>query len=134
VAGVPANSGEYLISANFFRTRDSFRQDILDQSQVINVMTSVTPAAATPHAVYELLKAHGLRVDPRVRLLRRPVARRHQRHRQRRRESAHQQGRAERRRRHDRGRVHELAPAYAAQITGLLASIGIDKRRTRRVT
>lgn len=38
-SGIPLASGNYLISANFFRTRDSLRQDIIDQSQLIRVLS-----------------------------------------------------------------------------------------------
>ena len=62
--GVPVNSGEYLISVNFFRTRDSFRQDILDESQLIRVMAPLTTPAANTHLVYEALKTAGIQINP----------------------------------------------------------------------
>jgi pimeloyl-ACP methyl ester carboxylesterase len=38
-ASRPKASGNFLISGNLFRTRDSFRQDIIDQSQLIRVLS-----------------------------------------------------------------------------------------------
>ena len=38
-AGAPVTSGNYFVSANFFRTRDSLRQDIIDQSQLVRVLS-----------------------------------------------------------------------------------------------
>jgi hypothetical protein len=38
-SGNPAVSGNYLISANLFRTRDTLRQDIIDESQLIRVLS-----------------------------------------------------------------------------------------------
>jgi hypothetical protein len=45
-AGNAATSGSFLVSANFFRTRDSVRQDILDQSMLVRVLTSANGQAA----------------------------------------------------------------------------------------
>ena len=36
--GKSAISGNYLISTNFFRTRDTMRQDLIDESQVIRAL------------------------------------------------------------------------------------------------
>ncbi len=38
--GNSATSGAFLISANFFRSRDTVRQDILDQSMLVRVLTA----------------------------------------------------------------------------------------------
>lgn len=48
-SGTPKASANYLVSANFFRTRDSFRQDIIDESQLIRVL-SPNPAGG-PNAI-----------------------------------------------------------------------------------
>lgn len=58
-AGFPAASGQYLVSANFFRTRDSMRQTLIDESQLIRVL-GVTPtgAAIAGAAVYEELRTN----------------------------------------------------------------------------
>lgn len=45
--GIPKNSGKYLVSANFFRTRDTMRQDIIDQSQLVHALAFVP---GTPNA------------------------------------------------------------------------------------
>jgi len=42
--GIPVFSSNYVISANFFRTRDTFRQDLIDQSQLI-LVTGFVPSA-----------------------------------------------------------------------------------------
>jgi hypothetical protein len=63
--GIPAVSGNFLISANFFRTRDSLRQDLIDQSQLIRAL-AFAPSAAPPtgHAVFDHMVARGLIIDP----------------------------------------------------------------------
>ena len=45
--GVPVVSGNYLISSNFFRTRDTFRQDLIDEAQLIRAVAFV-PSMANP--------------------------------------------------------------------------------------
>jgi hypothetical protein len=45
-APIPEISGQYFISANFFRTRDAFRQNLLDQSALVLAMAR--PPASTP--------------------------------------------------------------------------------------
>jgi hypothetical protein len=52
--GIPAVSGNYLISANFFRTRDSMRQDLIDQSQLVRALAFV-PSGIPPtsNAVFD---------------------------------------------------------------------------------
>ena len=44
---VPFASANFLISSNFFRTRDTLRQDIIDQSQLLRVL-SPDPTGAQP--------------------------------------------------------------------------------------
>jgi len=39
--GIPAVSANYLVSANFFRTRDTLRQDIIDESQLVRAIAFV---------------------------------------------------------------------------------------------
>lgn len=48
--GIPAVSGSlpYLLSANFFRTRDTFRQDMIDESQLVNAIAFVPSAGHLP--------------------------------------------------------------------------------------
>jgi hypothetical protein len=43
--GNSVTSGAFLISANFFRSRDTIRQDILDQSMLVRVLTTANGAA-----------------------------------------------------------------------------------------
>ena len=63
--GIPAVSGNYLISANFFRTRDTLRQDLIDQSQVIRAIAfAPTGAPPTGHAVFDHMVAQGVIIDP----------------------------------------------------------------------
>jgi hypothetical protein len=45
--GIPADSGNYLITSNFFRTRDTMRQDLIDESQLIRAVAFI-PSAQTP--------------------------------------------------------------------------------------
>jgi hypothetical protein len=63
--GIPAVSGNYLVSANFFRTRDTLRQDLIDQSQLIRAL-AFAPAGAPPtgHAVFDQMVARGVVIDP----------------------------------------------------------------------
>jgi len=70
--GIPAVSGNYLVSANFFRTRDTMRQDLIDESQLIRALAFV-PSGPPPqnHAVFDFIFArsagktgHGLLIDP----------------------------------------------------------------------
>jgi hypothetical protein len=52
--GIPVVSANYLVSANFFRTRDSLRQDLIDQSQLVRALAFV-PSGQPPtgHAVFD---------------------------------------------------------------------------------
>lgn len=47
---VPLASSNFLISANFFRTRDTLRQDIIDQSQLVRVL-SPNPGAPSGNLI-----------------------------------------------------------------------------------
>ncbi|HTP26407.1 MAG TPA: hypothetical protein VMK12_12210, partial [Anaeromyxobacteraceae bacterium] len=64
-AGFPIASGNFFVSPNFFRSRDSIRQAIIDQAQLIQVMAP-TPTGPTiaGHDVYNMLAAQGLFVNP----------------------------------------------------------------------
>jgi hypothetical protein len=44
---IPLASGNFLVSANFFRTRDTLRQDVIDQSQLVRVL-SPDPTGTQP--------------------------------------------------------------------------------------
>ena len=59
--GIPAVSGQYYISSNFFRTRDSIRQDMIDESQLTRVIAGdgVTSTSLIMHMV-----ASGFVIDP----------------------------------------------------------------------
>ena len=55
-------SAEYFVSGNFFRTRDSTRQDVLDQSALILAMSPVVPAAL--NTVQTVLAGKGIFIFP----------------------------------------------------------------------
>lgn len=63
--GIPKISGNYLISANFFRTRDTLRQDLIDESQLVRAL-AVNPAdpQAPNNGVFTHLVGKGLIIDP----------------------------------------------------------------------
>jgi hypothetical protein len=63
--GIPLVSSNFLVSANFFRTRDTLRQDLIDQSQLIRAM-AFAPSGAPPtgHSVFDHMVASGLVIDP----------------------------------------------------------------------
>ncbi len=63
--GIPFVSANFLVSANFFRTRDVFRQDIIDESQLVRAIAFV-PAGPPPtgHAVFDRMAASGVIIDP----------------------------------------------------------------------
>ncbi len=63
--GVPVYSSNYLVTANFFRIRDTFRQDIIDESQVVRAIAFV-PAGPPPsgNAVFNHMVGGGVIVDP----------------------------------------------------------------------
>ncbi|HEU4729177.1 MAG TPA: hypothetical protein VFT22_14840 [Kofleriaceae bacterium] len=62
--GIPAISSNYLISANFFRTRDTLRQDLIDESQLVRALAFVPSATGTPSTVFAHMAAQGLVIDP----------------------------------------------------------------------
>jgi hypothetical protein len=64
--GVPVVSGNYLVSANFFRTRDTFRQDLIDESQLIHVLAAPPPTTPGPtgNPVFDFLASEGVIVNP----------------------------------------------------------------------
>jgi dienelactone hydrolase len=66
VAGIAVVSGNYLVSANFFRTRDTLRQDLIDESQLIRVLAAVPPSPIGPSGdpVFDHLLGAGIIIDP----------------------------------------------------------------------
>jgi hypothetical protein len=63
--GIAVLSSNYLISANFFRTRDSLRQDVIDQSQLVRAIAFI-PSGAPPtgHVVFDHMVQKGVIIDP----------------------------------------------------------------------
>ncbi|MEO8705545.1 MAG: hypothetical protein ABI867_36280 [Kofleriaceae bacterium] len=63
--GIPVVSSNYLVTTNFFRTRDTMRQDMIDQSQLVRVM-AFAPSGAPPtgHAVFDRMVTQGVIMDP----------------------------------------------------------------------
>jgi hypothetical protein len=63
--GIPFVSGNYLVTTNFFRTRDTLRQDLIDESQLVRAIAFV-PATAPPtgHVVFDHTAARGYIIDP----------------------------------------------------------------------
>ena len=58
-------SSNYLVSANFFRTRDTFRQDMIDQSQLVRAVAfAPTGAPPTGHNLFDHMIATGVIIDP----------------------------------------------------------------------
>src|SRR5438128_3504376 len=63
--GIAAVSSSYLVSANFFRTRDTLRQDIIDESQLVRAIAFVpTGAPPTGHGLFDYMAAQGAIIDP----------------------------------------------------------------------
>jgi hypothetical protein len=64
--GIPQASGSlpYLLSANFFRTRDTFRQDLIDESQLVRAIAFVPGDPTVHHTVFEHMAPRGVIVDP----------------------------------------------------------------------
>ena len=53
------------MSANFFRTRDTFRQDMIDQSQLVRAVAfAPTGAPPTGHNLFDHMIATGVIIDP----------------------------------------------------------------------
>ncbi len=61
--GIPFVSGNYLISANLFRTRDTLRQDLIDESQLIRAIAFV-PSAGASNSVFTAMATLGVVIDP----------------------------------------------------------------------
>jgi hypothetical protein len=63
--GIALVSSNYLVSANFFRTRDTLRQDIIDQSQLVRALAFV-PSGAPPtgHSLFDYMVGQGAIIDP----------------------------------------------------------------------
>ena len=66
--GIPLVSANFLTTANFFRTRDTLRQDIIDQSQLVRAIafapTATTTFPVTGHTVFDKMLATGVVIDP----------------------------------------------------------------------
>jgi hypothetical protein len=63
--GIPVVSSNFLVSANFFRTRDTLRQDVIDQSQLVRAIAFAPPAGYSGgHEVFDAMAAGGLVIDP----------------------------------------------------------------------
>ena len=70
--GVPNASSNFLVTGNLFRTRDSLRQDIIDESQLIRVLspnpfcTPTAPPTDTAHTCANAVftSATGAQIDP----------------------------------------------------------------------
>jgi hypothetical protein len=56
-------SSNYLISTNFFRTRDTLRQDIIDQSQLVRAVTAIS-SPTLPNPLFDHTSAQGFIADP----------------------------------------------------------------------
>ncbi|HEY0253344.1 MAG TPA: hypothetical protein VGC41_17540, partial [Kofleriaceae bacterium] len=66
--GIPFDSSNYLVTTNFFRTRDTLRQDFIDESQLIraiNIGGDGTDNSGT-HAIFGAMAAGGFVIDPNV--------------------------------------------------------------------
>jgi hypothetical protein len=64
-AGIPAVSSNYLVTANFFRTRDTLRQDMIDQSQLVRAVAfAPTGPPPTGHNLFDHMAASGVIIDP----------------------------------------------------------------------
>jgi len=63
--GYPMASGEFFISANFFRTRDGIRQTWIDHTQLLQVVApSPVAGQIAGNAFYNALLAKGILVNP----------------------------------------------------------------------
>jgi hypothetical protein len=63
--GIAVASANYLVTANFFRTRDTFRQDLIDESQLVRALAFVPPEpAGVHHALFERMAGRGVIIDP----------------------------------------------------------------------
>jgi hypothetical protein len=62
--GIPAVSSNYLVTANFFRTRDSLRQDIIDQSQLVRAVTAPSVPGGAANPLFDHMALQGFVIDP----------------------------------------------------------------------
>jgi hypothetical protein len=62
--GIPLVSSNYLTTTNFFRTRDTLRQDLIDQSQLIRALAFVPTNPPTAHAVFDQMVTRGVVINP----------------------------------------------------------------------
>jgi hypothetical protein len=64
-AGIPTISSNYLVTSNFFRTRDTLRQDIIDESQATQAIAFV-PSTPPPtgNTVFDYMASKGVIIDP----------------------------------------------------------------------
>ncbi|HEX8106781.1 MAG TPA: hypothetical protein VF516_03590 [Kofleriaceae bacterium] len=58
--GIAVASGNYLISANFFRTRDTLRQDLIDESQLIRVVALDPSKPPMTTLLFERIKSRAM--------------------------------------------------------------------------
>jgi hypothetical protein len=61
-SALPAASGNFLISGNLFRTRDTLRQDIIDESQLIRVLSPDPTGAQLANLIFT--SALRFQIDP----------------------------------------------------------------------
>jgi hypothetical protein len=62
--GIPLVSANFLVTSNFFRTRDTLRQDLIDQSQLIRAIAVDPTSAAATGTVFTQLASQGIIVNP----------------------------------------------------------------------
>ena len=62
--GIPVVSSQYLITTNFFRTRDTFRQDFIDESQLVRVLATAPAALPTTNTVFNHMAPQGVIINP----------------------------------------------------------------------
>lgn len=69
--GIPYVSSNYLVTANFFRTRDTLRQDIIDESQLVRAVAFVPsgPPPTFPNPIFQYMfnqasRGTGVIIDP----------------------------------------------------------------------
>jgi hypothetical protein len=62
--GIAVAAGQFIITTNFFRARDTFRQDVIDEAALVNALAPTAPPAATgTDLFYDHLVASNLAVD-----------------------------------------------------------------------
>ncbi|MFT3693020.1 MAG: hypothetical protein QM831_07755 [Kofleriaceae bacterium] len=67
-AGIPFVSSNYLVTSNFFRTRDTMRQDIVDEGQAIRAINIGGDGTDnhTTHKLFLAMAGSGFVIDPNV--------------------------------------------------------------------